>query len=70
MKEAGSGTRKALDDAFAQKGIVPNILMETNNTDFIKQLVLRGDGISFLVRAAISKELAEKKIRYHPYRRL
>jgi len=61
MKEAGSGTRKALDDAFAQKGIVPNIFMETNNTDFIKQLVLRGDGISFLVRAAISKELAEKK---------
>jgi len=61
MKEVGSGTRKALDDAFAQKNIVPNILLETNNTDFIKQLVLRGDGISFLVRVAISKELAEKK---------
>jgi len=61
MKETGSGTRKALDDAFAQKDIVPNILLETNNTDFIKQLVLRGDGISFLVRVAISKELAERK---------
>jgi DNA-binding transcriptional LysR family regulator len=61
MKEAGSGTRKALDDAFARKGIVPNILLETNNTDFIKQLVLHGDGVSFLVKAAISKELAEKK---------
>jgi DNA-binding transcriptional LysR family regulator len=61
MKEVGSGTRKALDDAFAKKDIVPNILLETNNTDFIKQLVLSGDGISFLVRAAISKELAEKK---------
>ncbi len=62
MKEEGSGTRKALDDAFAQKGLVPNILMETNNTDFIKQLVLRGDGISFLVRAAVSTELEEKKL--------
>ena len=62
MKEEGSGTRKALNDAFAQKGLVPNILMETNNTDFIKQLVLRGDGISFLVRAAVSTELEEKKL--------
>lgn len=61
MKEVGSGTRKALDHAFAQKGIVPNILLETNNTDFIKQLVLQGDGVSFLVKVAISKELAEKK---------
>jgi DNA-binding transcriptional LysR family regulator len=62
MKEEGSGTRKALNDVFAQKGLVPNILMETNNTDFIKQLVLRGDGISFLVRAAVSAELEEKKL--------
>ena len=62
MKEEGSGTRKALNDAFAQKGLVPNILMETNNTDFIKQLVVRGDGISFLVSAAVSTELEEKKL--------
>ena len=62
MKECGSGTRKAVDEAFASKGLAPNILMETNNTDFIKQLGMRGDGISFLVRAAISKELAEKKL--------
>jgi DNA-binding transcriptional LysR family regulator len=62
MKEEGSGTRKALNDTFSQRGLVPNILMETNNTDFIKELVLRGDGISFLVRAAVSKELEEKKL--------
>lgn len=62
MKEEGSGTRKALNDTFAQKGLVPNILMETNNTDFIKESVLCGDGISFLVRAAVSTELEEKKL--------
>jgi len=62
IKEKGSGTRKCLNEIFARKGLVPNILMETNNTDFIKQLVLRGDGISFLVKAAISTELAEKKL--------
>jgi DNA-binding transcriptional LysR family regulator len=62
IKEAGSGTRKAINDAFVSKGLAPNILMETNNTDFIKQLVLRGDGVSFLVRSAVSTELEEGKL--------
>jgi DNA-binding transcriptional LysR family regulator len=62
MKECGSGTRKALDDAFVCKGLVPNILMETNNTEFIKQVVRRGDYISFLVRVAVSAELKEGKL--------
>jgi DNA-binding transcriptional LysR family regulator len=62
MKERGSATRKRLAEAFARKGLVPNTLMETNNTDFIKQLVLRGDGISFLVKVAISTELEDRKM--------
>lgn len=62
MKECGSGTRKAVDEAFAGKDLVPNILMEINNTHFIKQATLRGDGISFLVRAAVLTELQEGKL--------
>lgn len=62
IKERGSGTRKALDEALAQKGIVPNISMETTNTDFIKQLVIRGAGISFLVKSGVLKELEEGKL--------
>jgi DNA-binding transcriptional LysR family regulator len=62
MKERGSGTRKCLTESFTQNGLIPNILMETNNTDFIKQLVLRGDGISFLVKAAVSKELENREL--------
>jgi DNA-binding transcriptional LysR family regulator len=62
MKERGSGTRKCLNETFAQKDLVPNILMETNNTDFIKQLVHRGDGISFLVKAAVLKELENREL--------
>ena len=62
MKERGSGTRKAVDEAFASKGLAPNVLMEINNTYFIKQVAMRGDGISFLVRAAVSPELEEGKL--------
>jgi len=62
MKEKGSGTRKLVSELFAKKDLAPNILMETGNTEFIKQLVQRGDGISFLVKAAVTTELKEKKL--------
>ncbi len=62
MKEKGSGTRKLVNELFRQKGLIPNILMETSNTEFIKQLVERGDGVSFVVREAVAVELQEKKL--------
>ena len=62
MKEVGSGTRKVVNTLFASHDRMPNVLMETSNTEFIKQLVQRGDGISFLVREAVASELREKKL--------
>lgn len=59
MKEVGSGTRKRVNNLFRKNHHFPNILMETGNTEFIKQLVQRGDGISFLVKAAVARELRE-----------
>jgi len=50
MKENGSGR------------LTPNILVETSNTEFIKQLVARKYGISFLVKAAVEKELKEENL--------
>ena len=57
MKDRGSGTRKLVDRLFAQSNSNPNILMEVSNSEFIKQLVQRGDGVSFLVREAVAAEL-------------
>ncbi len=62
MKEKGSGTRKLVNELFAKHGLSPNILMETSNTEFIKQLVHRGDGISFVVREAVTAELQEGRL--------
>ncbi len=36
--------------------------METSNAELIKQLVQRGDGVSFIVREAAAVELKEKKL--------
>ena len=62
MKEIGSGTRKQVSDLFSRRRLVPNVLMETSNTEFIKQLVQRGDGISFVVPEAVAAELKDKKL--------
>jgi DNA-binding transcriptional LysR family regulator len=62
MKEMGSGTRKQVNELFSKKGLTPNVLMETSNTEFIKQLVQRGEGISFLVEEAVAAEIHERKL--------
>ena len=62
MKEKGSGTRKLVEELFENEGCTPNILMETSNTEFIKQLVQRGEGVSFVVKEAVAAELKEKKL--------
>jgi DNA-binding transcriptional LysR family regulator len=36
--------------------------MEVSNSEFIKQLVQRGEGVSFLVREAVDVELSDGKL--------
>jgi DNA-binding transcriptional LysR family regulator len=48
---------------FAKNRLNPNILMETSNAEFIKQLVEKGEGISFLVREAVEAEVREGKLK-------
>jgi DNA-binding transcriptional LysR family regulator len=62
MKEAGSGTRKIVNELFEKYHCIPDVLMETSNTEFIKQLVQRNDGVAFVAREAVAVELKEKKL--------
>jgi DNA-binding transcriptional LysR family regulator len=62
MKDPGSGTRKLVDEMFAQNDRRPNILMETGDAEIIKLMVQHGEGISFLVKEAVAVELQEKKL--------
>jgi len=66
MKENGSGTRKLVNELLSKNGLEHDILMETSNTEFIKQLVQRGDGVSFVVREAVVTELQEGKLAVVP----
>ncbi|MGD9413002.1 MAG: LysR substrate-binding domain-containing protein [Desulfobacterales bacterium] len=62
MKEKGSGTRQLVEELFEAEHCTPDILMETSNTEFIKQLVQRGEGVSLLVREAVTEELKGKRL--------
>ncbi len=62
MKGKGYGTRKKILELYKTHRTVPNVVMESNNTGFIIDLVESGEGISFLVEPAIDQKVKEKKI--------
>ena len=59
MKEIGSGTRKLVEECFGNKKEKLSIIAETSNMEFIKELVKQGEGISFLVKTAVKREITE-----------
>lgn len=68
LRESGSGTRKFIDDLFRRHRCTPNILMETSNSELIKQLVAGGHGISFLVKETVFNYLEQKKLASVPFK--
>jgi LysR family transcriptional regulator, low CO2-responsive transcriptional regulator len=57
-REPGSATRLAMDQAFAESGVVPRIDMEIASNETIKQAVAAGFGLGFLSAHAVQQELA------------
>ncbi len=62
MKDRGSGTRKLVDELFKRKSCEPDILMEVSNSEFIEELVHRGDGVSLLVHETVAAEIEAGKL--------
>ncbi len=62
MKGKGSATRKKIQGLYKKHNALPNVFMESNNTEFIIDLVERGEGISFLVKPSIYQKVKEKKL--------
>jgi DNA-binding transcriptional LysR family regulator len=58
MREEGSGTRRVVLDMFRSRNLFPTILYEASNLEFIKTLVTGGEGVSFIVRPAVERELS------------
>ncbi len=56
-REPGSATRLAMDQAFAEGGVAPELEMEIASNETIKQAVAAGLGIGFLSAHAVLNEV-------------
>ena len=61
-REAGSATRLAMEQAFAEAAVVPRIEMEIASNETIKQAVAAGFGVGFLSQHCIEQEAALGKL--------
>lgn len=58
VREAGSGTREAVEKMFAQFHICPQKILEFGSTQLIKEAVEAGLGITLLSHWAVRKEIS------------
>lgn len=56
LREAGSGTRAAVLDLFAQHGMAPMIRMELDSNEAIREAIRAGMGVSILPRYMLALE--------------
>lgn len=66
MREEGSGIQDLILRCFESRDLAPNVLVETSNVEFIREMVERGDAVSFLVRSAMTEDLKRGGIREIP----
>ncbi len=57
IRAKGSTTRKVLLEAFKSSGIRPSLLIEAGSSEFIKQWVSEGKGISIIVKRIVEEEV-------------
>lgn len=62
VREAGSGTRSAMEEFFLQRAIKPRIDMEMGSNEAIKQAVVAGLGISFISQHTLGLELSAGRL--------
>jgi DNA-binding transcriptional LysR family regulator len=62
IRERGSGTRDAMERAFAAQKFRPAEMVEIGSNETIKQAVMAGMGVSFLSLHTIGLELANHKL--------
>ena len=56
IREEGSATRKLVFSAFESMGIKPANLIDMRSTDFIKEWVSQGAGVSLLIKRAVLED--------------
>ena len=56
IREDGSGSRYAILSLLSSHNVKPSVLLEAESVEFIKEYVIKGQGISFLYKPEIQLE--------------
>jgi LysR family transcriptional regulator, low CO2-responsive transcriptional regulator len=62
IREAGSGTRAAMEHVFKEHGVLYRTSMEVSSNETIKQAVMAGMGISFISKHTVALELSTGRL--------
>lgn len=62
LRGKGSASRRLVMQLFEKSKISPQILTEADNSELIKNMIHRGEGISFMARIAVSKEVDQGRL--------
>lgn len=62
MREAGSGTRRAVEAAFAKQRLAPDVRMELASNEAIQQSILAGLGVSVLPRDTFGVDVGQPQL--------
>lgn len=54
LREAGSGTRRAVEDALASLGVAPRVRLEANDDDAVARATAAGIGVAVLPRRVLA----------------
>lgn len=57
IREKGSGARHMVLSLFQSHSINPSVLIEAGSVEFIKEYVMQGEGISFLYKSEVEREI-------------
>jgi DNA-binding transcriptional LysR family regulator len=65
-RDIRSATRQAIWKEFGRREVMPSAIIETGNTEFIKDLVGKGKGFSFLAKICVQEELTKGELSVIP----
>ncbi len=68
LRERGSGTRRLIEKVLRNTDIISTAYVESDNVDFIKELVAMGNGVTLLARMGVDRDVSRGALKIVPLR--
>ena len=68
LRERGSGTRRLIEKVLRNTDLISTAYVESDNVDFIKELVAMGNGVTMLARMGVDRDVSNGALKIIPLR--